>query len=103
MCIFLIGSLAIFLAGTFIFLAAEAFYEMHVGDQTIMAYLAVTAGAMIFSCAAFKLIQMWLCRANEKKDQTAQTKVNAVGPILKFALSVFIYEALKLYLHKNKK
>jgi hypothetical protein len=98
--IFLIWSLAIFIAGSFIFIAAQAFYEIH-ADGGIIAYLWFIAGVMIISIIAHSLIRARFFHFIYKNKNVTESKSELFESATKALLSVLIYEGLKFYLNKK--
>lgn len=99
----LMGSVAIFITGTFIFLASQAFYEIHNSEGVLVAYLGVIAGVMLVSMAAYQIIRVGFCHFSSKKESLIKSEVGFLGPTAKVLLSVLTYEVLKMYLDKKDK
>ena len=102
-CISLIWSVAIFIAGSFIFIAAQAFYEIHNNNGAVIAYLWVIAGVMIISIIAHWAIRVGFCCCFYKKKTVADSGFEPFRSAAKALFSVIVYEGLKFYLDKKNK
>jgi hypothetical protein len=102
-CISLIWSLAIFIAGSFVFLSAQAFYAINIESGAAIAYLWVIAGVMMISIIVYHAIRVWFCNFFQKKRTVAESEIAIFGSATKVLLSVLVCEGLKFYLDKKNK
>ncbi len=96
----LIWSLAIFIAGTLIFLAMQAFYEIHINNGAI-AYLWVFSGVVIVCVISHLAIKAGFWGSCCKKKAEAKSAFEPFESAAKVLLSVLVYEGLKFYLDKK--
>lgn len=99
----LIGALAIFIAGTFIFLAVQAFYDIYFNNGVIVAYLGTIAGVMLFSCISYQMIKGAFRRSANKKKNLVESGISLFEPVATIIISVIVYEGLKFYLNRKSK
>lgn len=98
----LVGALALFLAGTFTFLAIQVFFEIYANSGIVPAILEVIAGVMLFSCLAFVLMKKGICRVLTAKTGN-KSGILQFGTGAKFLASFIIFEVAKFYLKKIRK
>lgn len=101
--LFLMASLAIFLAQTFTFLATQIFYEISVVSGVWVASLEITAGIILFLCVILRMMKRGVCSIAEKKIDTVKSIAAHFGITGKVLVSFIIYEVIKLYIKKIKK
>ena len=94
--IFLAGTLMMFIAGVFIFLAIQIFHEIYATSGILLACLEIILLVGIFSCFVVTMIKKY-CFA--KKTGDAKEPKLGIGKML---VSLVLMEIFKFYLRKSK-
>ncbi len=101
--LFLMGSFAIFLAQIFTFLTTQIFYEISVVSGVFLASLEIIAGIILLLCIVIKVMERRAYSIAGRKVNNIKSIADHFGITGKVLVSFIIYEAIKLYIKKNKK
>ncbi len=98
--LFLMLALSVFIAGIFVFLTIQAFYEIYINNGILAAYFWVISGVVIFAFVFFITSRIWFC--NMCKKNIKETKITKKSAFGRFFMSVVLYRIVK-FLFKRKK